>query len=243
VAQQRQTACHASHQPSNQEPARRQFNQLGFVRVRLERVTTTKQGHYGYLVFVRHEGRKPWLGGTERGLVVHITGDTLYCLCKLLRNEPTARPMPLDILSGILTQASSQSPEEWGIVRVAITDLQHDTYIARVYFGNKRTGEVSWEQDIRPSDATYLAEQWKVPFYIDSSVWEDTAITHSELQQSERDYELPFDRPEVEEEAADGTLPAPAEAGAAAQQPSKDTNVSGILYASHSLPKDGCTPS
>jgi hypothetical protein len=101
----------------------------------LERVTTTKQGHYGYLVFVRHEGRRPWLGGTERGLVVHITGDTLYCLCKLLRNEPTARPMPLDILSGILTQASNQSPEEWGIIRVAITSLQHDTYIARVYFG------------------------------------------------------------------------------------------------------------
>ena len=103
--------------------------------MRLERVTTTKQGHYGYLVFVRHEGRRPWLGGTERGLVVHITGDTLYCLCKLLRNEPTARPMPLDILSGILTQASNQSPEEWGIIRVAITSLQHDTYIARVYFG------------------------------------------------------------------------------------------------------------
>lgn len=130
----REVSCQA--QPSNnQEPTRRQFNQLGFVRVRLERVTTTKQGHYGYLVFVRHEGRRPWLGGTERGLVVHITGDTLYCLCKLLRNEPTARPMPLDILSGILTQASNQSPEEWGIIRVAITSLQHDTYIARVYFG------------------------------------------------------------------------------------------------------------
>jgi hypothetical protein len=43
--------------------------------------------------------------------------------------------MPLDILSGILTQASNQSPEEWGIIRVAITSLQRDTYIARVYFG------------------------------------------------------------------------------------------------------------
>lgn len=131
----RAVACQAQ-QSNNQEPTRRKFSQLGFVRVRLERVTTTKQGHYGYLVFVRHESRRPWLGGgSERGLVVHITGDTLYCLCKLLRNEPTARPMPLDILSGIISQASDQSPDEWGIVRVAITSLQHDTYIARAYFG------------------------------------------------------------------------------------------------------------
>lgn len=75
--------------------------------------------------------------------------------------------------------------------------------------GNRRTGEVAWEQDIRPSDATYLAEQWKVPFYIDSGVWHETAITHSELQESERDYELPFDRPGDKESARDGTLQAP----------------------------------
>lgn len=75
--------------------------------------------------------------------------------------------------------------------------------------GNRRTGEVAWEQDIRPSDATYLAEQWKVPFYIDSGVWHETAITHSELQESERDYELPFDRPADKESARDGTLQAP----------------------------------
>ena len=75
--------------------------------------------------------------------------------------------------------------------------------------GNRRTGEVAWEQDIRPSDATYLAEQWKVPFYIDSGVWHETAITHSELQESERDYELPFDRPADKESARNGTLQAP----------------------------------
>jgi bifunctional DNase/RNase len=67
---------------------------------------------------------------------------------------------------------------------------------------------VAWEQDIRPSDATYLAEQWKVPFYIDSGVWHETAITHSELQESERDNELPFDHPGDKENAADGTVQA-----------------------------------
>lgn len=48
-----------------------------------------------------------------------------------------------------------------------------------------------------------------MPFYIDSGVWHETAISHSELQESEQDYELPFDRPADKESAHDGTLQAP----------------------------------
>lgn len=48
-----------------------------------------------------------------------------------------------------------------------------------------------------------------MPFYIDSGVWHETAITHSELQESERDYEVPFDRPGDKDGARDGTLQAP----------------------------------
>lgn len=103
-------------------------------RIRLERVTTTKKGNYGFLVFVRHEARKSWLKDAEEGMVINITGDTLYCLCKLLRDEPTARPMPLDLLSDFITRGHG-SCEEWGLIRVAITGLKQETYVAKAYFG------------------------------------------------------------------------------------------------------------
>ena len=45
--------------------------------------------------------------------------------------------------------------------------------------GDKRTGDVSWEQDIRPSDATYLAEKYNAPMLVDNSVWQASALTYS----------------------------------------------------------------
>lgn len=107
-------------------------------RIRLERVTTAHKGNYGFLVFVRHEARKSWLHDAEEGMVVNITGDTLYCLCKLLRNEPTARPMPLDIVTATIDQGQGADCENWGLIRVAITGLKQDTYVAVAYFGAHR---------------------------------------------------------------------------------------------------------
>lgn len=86
-------------------------------------------------MFVRHEARKSWLKESEEGMVINITGDTLYCLCKLLRDEPTARPMPLDLLSNFITQGHGNTCEDWGLIRVAITGLKQDTYVAKAYFG------------------------------------------------------------------------------------------------------------
>lgn len=51
--------------------------------------------------------------------------------------------------------------------------------------GNRSTGAVAWDRDIRPSDATYLAEQCGAPIYVDSSIWHNTSMTHSEFLASE----------------------------------------------------------
>jgi hypothetical protein len=40
---------------------------------------------------------------------------------------------------------------------------------------------VLWDRDIRPSDATYLAEECGAPIYVDSAIWQSTAITHKEF--------------------------------------------------------------
>jgi hypothetical protein len=102
-------------------------------RVRLERVTTTDDS--GYLVFVKHSSRGAWLNGAEPGLVVHISGDTLYCLCALLRDEATVRPMPLDLLAGALSHGADAAPGGWNVVKVTITALRGNTYVGRVFFG------------------------------------------------------------------------------------------------------------
>lgn len=99
-------------------------------RVRLERVTT--EGDTGYLVFVRHSTRKQWLNGEEPGLIIQVFGDTLYCLCALLRDEPPLRPLPLDLLGQALTHGGHDGHE---VVKVAITGLEDHTYVAQAYFG------------------------------------------------------------------------------------------------------------
>jgi hypothetical protein len=107
---------------------------LGMLRrVRLERVTA--RGPEGYLVFVPHDSHEPWFNGTEAGLVVFISGDTLYSLITLLRGESSFRPMPLDVLAGVLSQTAGRSVSRFGVVHVAITALHKDTYIGRVFFG------------------------------------------------------------------------------------------------------------
>jgi bifunctional DNase/RNase len=206
-------------------------------RIRLERVTTAQNGHNGILVFVRHESRSAWIMGVERGIVIHVSGDSLFCLCKLLRNEPTNRPMPLDLLIGVLRHAGEHSSDEWGIVRVAVTAMRDDTYIARVFFGNQRTGEVTLEQDIRPSDATYLAHFWRAPIYVDAKVWESTAITHAELRASAPEYSFRTNRRPIVDVTDDHADEPVAEDRVASQgaTPSRRRTIdhAGLLCASH----------
>jgi hypothetical protein len=47
--------------------------------------------------------------------------------------------------------------------------------------GDRTTGKVYWDRDIRPSDATYLAEECGAPIYVDLTIWQGTAITHKEF--------------------------------------------------------------
>lgn len=47
--------------------------------------------------------------------------------------------------------------------------------------GDRTTGKVYWDRDIRPSDATYLAEECGAPIYVDPAIWQSTAITHKEF--------------------------------------------------------------
>ena len=107
-------------------------------RVRLERVNS--RGEYGYMVFVSHHDTDVWQEGAAKGLVVHISGDTLYCLTTLLRNEPCSRPFPLDILSNVINSRSEQAMD---VVKVAIVSLKGDTFMGRIYFGAHRTRRYS----------------------------------------------------------------------------------------------------
>ena len=106
---------------------------LAACRVKLERVTTDADS--GYLVFTPHHSTRQWLKGTESGLVVHVSGDTLYCLCMLLRDEAPNRPMPLDLVTNLLAHGASRAPSLWGLLKVAIVALSGNTFIGRVYFG------------------------------------------------------------------------------------------------------------
>jgi hypothetical protein len=95
----------------------------------------TTNGSEGYLVFVRYETRIKWMHGSASGLVVHIAGDTLYSLCVLLQGKQPVRPMPLNLLSDMLSKARDVSTMEFGLIKVAITSLRGDTYISRAFFG------------------------------------------------------------------------------------------------------------
>jgi hypothetical protein len=53
-----------------------------------------------------------------------------------------------------------------------------------LYAGDCNTGRIVWDSDIRPSDATYLAQQTGAPIFVDRSVWQSTQMTHKQLLES-----------------------------------------------------------
>lgn len=59
--------------------------------------------------------------------------------------------------------------------------------------GNTLTGEVTSESDMRPSDATFLAQNYGTPIYVDVAVWNDTSITRTQMTEYERNHGWPFD--------------------------------------------------
>ncbi len=57
----------------------------------------------------------------------------------------------------ILERGQEISKRDWRVVRVAIVDLQQQTYIGRLFFGDADSGAVVWDCDCRPSDGCWLA--------------------------------------------------------------------------------------
>ena len=59
----------------------------------------------------------------------------------------------------MLERGQEISKREWKLIRVAIVEMQNSTYIGRLFFGDKETGEVVWDCDCRPSDGLWLSFQ------------------------------------------------------------------------------------
>jgi len=59
----------------------------------------------------------------------------------------------------VLERGQDISKREWKLIRVAIVDIQNSTYIGRLFFGDRETGEVVWDCDCRPSDGMWLSFQ------------------------------------------------------------------------------------
>ena len=57
----------------------------------------------------------------------------------------------------VLQRGQELSKREWKVVRVAIVDMTNKTYIGRLFFGDKETGETVWDIDCRPSDGIWLS--------------------------------------------------------------------------------------
>ena len=62
----------------------------------------------------------------------------------------------------MLERGQEISKREWKLIRVAIVDIQNSTYIGRLFFGDRETGEVVWDCDCRPSDGMWLSFQVRV---------------------------------------------------------------------------------
>lgn len=59
----------------------------------------------------------------------------------------------------MLERGQEISKREWKLIRVAIVAMENSTYIGRLFFGDKETGEVVWDCDCRPSDGMWLSFQ------------------------------------------------------------------------------------
>eukprot|EP01025_Chloroclados_australasicus_P032240 TRINITY_DN3267_c0_g1_i4.p2 TRINITY_DN3267_c0_g1~~TRINITY_DN3267_c0_g1_i4.p2 ORF type:complete len:390 (-),score=21.24 TRINITY_DN3267_c0_g1_i4:488-1501(-) len=108
-------------------------------------------------------------------LIMQVGGDTLQCLSTALQKANGDRPMSLDLLYTVLERGKEISSSHWGLVRVAVVDLQNNVFHGRLFFGDTRTGKVVWDCDCRPSDGSWLAIKYNVPIYVHNNVWKECA--------------------------------------------------------------------
>jgi len=110
----------------------------------------------------------------ERTLMMHIGGDSLAALSFLAQGIPSHRPLALDLLWLLLQQQTR--PLNLRLVRVAVVALRSQTFIARLFFGDSRTGEVVWQCDSRPSDSLWLAGMSSCPVFVHKHVWSQASV-------------------------------------------------------------------
>jgi len=157
-----------------------EFSEEQYYRASLQVIQSQDQMLAGFLLFQREcEG---FIEEPDRGLVVAVGGDSFQAIVLLLQGRQEARPLTLDLLWQVLQRGRDVSKRDWSVLRVAIVGLSDTAYLGRIFFGNKDTGEVAWDVDCRPSDATWLAIKCKAPMFIHRDVWATTAAPLDELQ-------------------------------------------------------------
>lgn len=57
----------------------------------------------------------------------------------------------------VLERGQELSKREWKLVRVAIVEMRDSTYIGRIFFGDRESGESVYDMDCRPSDGLWLS--------------------------------------------------------------------------------------
>lgn len=56
----------------------------------------------------------------------------------------------------VLERGQEISKRDWKLIRVAIVEMKDNTYIGRIFFGDKESGESVYDLDCRPSDGLWL---------------------------------------------------------------------------------------
>ncbi len=104
---------------------------------------------------------------TDRYLAIWIGPFEADALRVQLAGMEVTRPLTHDLLKSVITEMGGK------IESVIVTDLNNDTYFARInIMANGRKLEV----DARPSDAINLAVRARVPIYVEESVMERAMI-------------------------------------------------------------------
>lgn len=109
-------------------------------------------------------------------LEVFVSGDICYNTWSLLTHRLGERPMVHELMWTLLERAHSRDAKKWSLLRVAIVNLEANTFIGRLFFGDAETGEVMWDCDCRPSDGCYLSLRAHCPFFVHKRVWDQTCV-------------------------------------------------------------------
>jgi bifunctional DNase/RNase len=109
-------------------------------------------------------------------LLVSVGGDSFQALLLLLQRRAAPRPLTLDLLWAVLERAEAVDGEGWSVLRVAVVGMTSTAFVGRLWLGSSATGEVFWDCDIRPSDATWLAVKSNAPIFVHRQVLNNQAL-------------------------------------------------------------------